>query len=397
MSRFHSYINTATKLIETYKGDKPFAVYIKQFFSENKKYGAKDRRQISSLCYNYFRIGFSEAGTPVDQKMLMGTFLCSQEPSELLEKLQPEWNAKIPLPLDMKIDSIKPPFPVGDIFPFAGELSDGINPVEFCKSFLAQPALFIRVRPQVSISVFKKLEKSKLAFQLIGEDCIQLANSDKVEDYFILDKEVVVQDYNSQKVLDYLKDHGLPVDSGDGKSKSNFSVWDCCAASGGKSILLHDIVNRKIDLTVSDIRADIILNLHRRFEKAGIKEYKYFIADITSPVFKPGELNFDLIICDAPCTGSGTWSRTPEQLCFFKKESIEEYNHLQKKIVSKVIPYLRKGGVFIYITCSVFKKENEMVSAFISDNFTCKLLHQQLLKGYDKKADNMFVAVFEKL
>ncbi len=397
MSRFHSYINTATKLIETYKGDKPFAVYIKQFFSENKKYGAKDRRQISSLCYSYFRIGFSEAGTPVDQKMLIGTFLCSQEPSELLDKLQPEWNAKISLPLDMKIDSIKPAFPVEDIFPFAGELSDGISPVEFCKSFLSQPALFIRVRPQVSISVFKKLEKSKLAFQLIGEDCIQLANSDKVEDYFILDKDVVVQDYNSQKVLGYLKDHGLPVDSVDSKSKSNFSVWDCCAASGGKSILLHDIVNRKVDLTVSDIRADIILNLHRRFEKAGIKEYKYFIADITSPDFKPGELNFDLIICDAPCTGSGTWGRTPEQLCFFKKESIEEYNHLQKKIVSKVVPYLRKGGVFIYITCSVFKKENEMVAGFISENFNCKLLRQQLLNGYDKKADNMFVAVFEKL
>lgn len=397
MSRFHSYINTATKLIETYKGDKPFAVYIKQFFSENKKYGAKDRRQISSLCYNYFRIGFSEAGIPLNEKMLMGTFLCNQEPCDLLEKLAPEWNAKISLPLDIKIDSIKPAFSVTDIFPFAAELSDGISLVEFCKSFLAQPALFIRVRPQVSNAVFRKLEKSIFVYQLIGEDCIQLANSDKVEEYFILDKEVVVQDYNSQKVLDYLKEHPQAVDSGDSNSKLNLSVWDCCAASGGKSILLHDIVNRKIDLTVSDIRADIILNLHRRFKKAGIKEYKYFIADITIPEFKPGELNFDLVICDAPCSGSGTWSRTPEQLCFFKKESIDEYNHLQKKIVSKVIPYLRKGGVLIYITCSVFKKENEMVSDFISEDLNCKLLHQQLLKGYDKKADNMFVAVFEKL
>ncbi len=274
MSRFHSYINTATKLIETYKGDKPFAVYIKQFFSVNKKYGAKDRRQISSLCYNFFRIGFSEAGIPVNQKMLIGTFLCNGEPSELLEKLQAEWNAKITLPLDKKIETVIPSFSVTDIFPFTDELSDEVEPAEFCKSLLVQPGLFIRVRPQTSISVFKKLEKSRMAFQLIGDDCIQLTNSDKLEDYFILDKEVVVQDYNSQKVLDYLKDHALPIYSidGDSKSKLNLTVWDCCAASGGKSILLNDIVNRKIDLTVSDIRADIVLNLHRRFKKAGIKE-----------------------------------------------------------------------------------------------------------------------------
>jgi 16S rRNA (cytosine967-C5)-methyltransferase len=174
-------------------------------------------------------------------------------------------------------------------------------------------------------------------------------------------------------------------------------VWDCCAASGGKSVLLNDILSKKIDLTVSDIRATIILMLHRRFKKAGIKEYKYFIADITGAGFKPGDLDFDLVICDAPCTGSGTWSRTPEQLCFFKPSAITEYQQLQKKIVSSVLPHVKPNGLFIYITCSVFEKENEAIAELISQNFNCKLLQMQLLKGYDKKADNMFVAVFRKL
>ena len=206
-----------------------------------------------------------------------------------------------------------------------------------------------------------------------------------------------MQDYNSQKVLDYLKSGGLQIDSIQSNSKLNLSVWDCCAASGGKSILLNDILKRKIDLTVSDIRASIIFNLHQRFKKAGIKEYKYFIADICNADFKPGELNFDLIICDAPCSGSGTWSRTPEQLCFFKQPTIEEYSSLQKKIITNVLPHLQTGGLFVYITCSIFKNENEVIAAFIAENFNCKLLHLQLLKGYDKKADNMFVAVFRKL
>ena len=261
----------------------------------------------------------------------MATFLCETAPSELMENLQPEWNKKYPLPIQEKLAAINPEFFLTDIFPFYNELSDGIETGEFCKSFLVQPDLFIRIRPQTRTSVLKKLEKSKLSWQLIDEDCVQLTVSDKVEELFIIDKEVVVQDYNSQKVLDYLKNGGLQIDSIQSKSKLDLAVWDCCAASGGKSILLNDMLNRKIDLTVSDIRAGIVLNLHQRFKKAGIKEYKYFIADITGADFKPGESDFDLVICDVPCSGSGTWSRTPEQLCFFKQPSIKEYSRLQKR------------------------------------------------------------------
>ena len=148
---------------------------------------------------------------------------------------------------------------------------------------------------------------------------------------------------------------------------------------------------------MSDIRGNIILLLHRRFKKAGIKEYNYFIADITSEEFTPGEPSFDVIICDAPCSGSGTWSRTPEQLCFFKQASIKEYSNLQRKIVTSAMPRLRKGGLFIYITCSVFKLENEAIASFVAEKFNCELLSLQMLKGYDKKADSMFVAIFRKL
>ncbi|MBC7888650.1 MAG: Fmu (Sun) domain-containing protein [Ferruginibacter sp.] len=397
MSRFHSYINSAKTIVEKYKGEKPFAIFIKQFFAANKKYGAKDRRLISTLCYNFFRLGFAGKGISSDQKMLEATFLCESEPSELMEKLNPEWNKKMTLPINEKLATLDPGFLIADIFPFSNELSDGIETGEFCKSFLVQPDLFLRIRPQTKTSVLKKLEKLKLSWQWAGDDCVRMRVSEKVDDFFIIDKEVVVQDYHSQKVLDYLRNGDVDTDAPQTKSKPDLSVWDCCAASGGKSILLNDIVNRKINLTVSDIRANIILNLHRRFKKAGIKEYKYFIADITSADFTPGGPCFDLIICDVPCSGSGTWSRTPEQMYFFKQPAIKEYSDLQKKIISSVMPHLQTGGMFIYITCSVFKNENEAISEFIAENFNCQLLQQQMLKGYDKKADSMFVAVFRKL
>ena len=57
-----------------------------------------------------------------------------------------------------------------------------------------------------------------------------------------------------------------------------------------------------------------------------------------------------------------------------------------------MIPQLQPGGIFIYITCSVFKKENEEMIAFIKEKFHLQLKQMEVLKGYDKKADSMFVA-----
>jgi 16S rRNA (cytosine967-C5)-methyltransferase len=104
---------------------------------------------------------------------------------------------------------------------------------------------------------------------------------------------------------------------------------------------------------------------------------------------------FDIIIADLPCSGSGTWARTPEQMYFFKQEKIEYYSSLQKRIVSNLYPYLEKGGLLVYITCSVFKNENEEVVDFILENFdNLRMAKMEILKGYHLKADTMFAASF---
>jgi 16S rRNA (cytosine967-C5)-methyltransferase len=397
MSRFRSYLNTTVKIIKAYKGDKPLAIFLKDFFSANKKYGAKDRKQITSLCYYYFRLGKSASTLSIENKALLGNFLSETKPSEFLENIKPEWNNKISQELNKKLVLVKELFNQANIFPFKEELSESIDHKIFSYSFLIQPDLFLRIRPRVKLGVLKKLENLKLPYRLLGDDCIALANNTNAENFFIIDKEVVVQDCNSQKALDSFKPQNATF-----KTPLTF-VWDCCAASGGKSLLIYDIFNQRIDLTVSDIRPNIILNLHHRFIKAGIKEYNYFIADLASDQFESSlpleqrkNLKPQIIICDAPCTGSGTWSRVPEQLLFFDLKKINEYSSRQKKIVANAIPYLRKNGLFIYITCSVFKKENEDIVDFIKEKFKLELIKKELLIGYDKKADNMFVAIFKK-
>jgi 16S rRNA (cytosine967-C5)-methyltransferase len=150
-----------------------------------------------------------------------------------------------------------------------------------------------------------------------------------------------------------------------------------------------------IDLTVSDVRESILINLKKRFNEAGITKYKSFIADLTQSS-KLTTNSFHLIIADVPCTGSGTWSRNPEQLYYFEQKKIEEYSILQKKIVSNVIKHLQPGGYLLYITCSVFIKENEEVVDFIEQNFHLDVIKMEVLRGYDMKADTMFAALLQK-
>ncbi len=254
-------------------------------------------------------------------------------------------------------------------------------------------------RPGYESNVKEKLKDGKIDFKEIASKCLSLSNASKIENIIELDKEAVVQDYNSQRTEEFFKSalqNLIPITIG-----TKIKSWDCCAASGGKSLLLHDL-NSNIDLVVSDIRESILINLKKRFAKAGIKNYKSFVVDLTKPELKlqisPKELlgkNFELIICDTPCTGSGTWSRTPEQLYFFDEKKINQYASLQKRIVSNIIPYLRESGFLVYITCSVFKKENEEIVNFIRDEFKLELIKMELLKGYDKKADTMFVALLK--
>lgn len=385
--RYHSYLNSAATIINLYKGDVPFSVSIKKYFSANKKYGGRDRKQIAALCYNFYRLGKAVPQLPVEEKIIVAVFLCEEKSNDFLQFHKPEWNEIITKPLAQKIEIAE--FSSADVFPWAEELSTGIDAELFRYSFFKQPDLFLRVRPGNKEAVVKKLHDAGIEFKMPYQDCLALLNSTKIDNVLEIDKEIVVQDYNSQQVLNGIKDQVSGF-------KYPVSVWDCCAASGGKSILAYDILEEQIELTVSDIRESILSNLKNRFETAGIKNYKSFVADLSTPDSLLQTLNSQLIICDAPCTGSGTWSRTPEQLYYLKRKTIDVYVAMQQQIVCNVVPHVQTGGLFIYITCSVFKNENEDMVDFIKEKFHLQLLQMELLKGYDKQADSMFVAVFTK-
>lgn len=389
MSRYHSYISSATAIIELFKGEEPFVLFLKKTFAANKKFGSRDRKIISSLCYSYFRTMHLFTNETTEQKIIKGLFLCESKTNSLLVELYPELNDKVEWATIEKLKFLQTG--ILELFPFLPELSNEIDTQEFAYSFLRQPLLYLRIRPGKKNTVIAKLNEAAVLFNFLNDDCIALQNATSLEKILRINKDAVVQDYNSQKVFNFFTNTTLTL-SKDKKS----SVWDCCAASGGKSILLYDKLAGNIQLTVSDIRKNILHNLQQRLQEASVPVYKTFAADLSQAVPQDKVDNFDIIICDVPCTGSGTWSRTPEQLAFFKTGSINEYATRQKKIAGNATILLKKGGLFFYITCSVFKKENEAIVEILQKEFELNLLQQEYLKGYTMQADSLFVAVLQK-
>jgi 16S rRNA (cytosine967-C5)-methyltransferase len=389
LSRYYSYLNSSIQILDAYKGQEPFSIFLKKYFSANKKFGSSDRKVISNLCYCYFRTGHAFKDPSTENKLVFSLFLCSANHDPLLEVINPGLNEKVQLPIQDKIKILQNDFNLEDIFPWVSYLCNEIEIESFILSHLVQPSLFIRARPGNSEKVGRKLTASEIPFQKHGNDCFQLSNSTKLEELFDINKEVVIQDLNSQRIGEML----TKIDRG---ADTDLKVWDCCAASGGKSILAIDIL-KKVDLTVSDIRPSILSNLIKRFAEAGIKNYKSFIADLTKQVKEVPDQFADLVIADVPCSGSGTWSRTPEQLFYFNEEKIVEFSSLQQSIISHVIPHLKTGGYLLYITCSVFKQENEDNAQWISENFPLELIEQQFFKGYEKQADSLYAALLKKV
>jgi 16S rRNA (cytosine967-C5)-methyltransferase len=386
MSRYHSYLNSAVTVIDSYTNGTPLTHHLKSFFQTDKKFGSKDRKSISTLCYHYFRCGFlfNETET-TENKIVAASFLCENNETEFLKNVSAELNEFVSFSTTEKLAYLN--INAEKLFLFSDEISDFIDKNKFSLSLLQQPELFLRIRPKRKDQVLAKLKNADIPFEIIESDTLKITNGTSIENCLEINKEVVIQDLNSQKVFDFLK-----KEKAEEKSES---VWDCCAASGGKSILLFDLFLGKIKLTVSDIRENILTNLQLRFKDAGINLQKKFVQDLSQKSGLLLDEKFSIIICDVPCTGSGTWGRTPEQYFSFDKSQLQQFVEKQKNIVVNVLPHLAKDGWFVYITCSVFKAENEDMVDFIQQHFSYQLLEMKYLKGYDKNADTLFVAYFK--
>lgn len=376
-------LKTFQRLLHEFPADTQLSKFLPGFYRQNKQMGSTDRRVASRLIYNYFRLGKASPNQAPEDRLLVAEFLCNTQVNSFLQHFKPEWAACIHYSTDEKIALIKatyPDFKLTDVYPWADQLSAGIDQKAFLKSFFIQPDLFIRVRKGFEQQVKSALKRADILFKDEGRNCLALPNGTRLDTLFKEQHWFEVQDYSSQQTALYFKPN------------PGESWWDACAASGGKSLLLHE-EEPDLKLVVSDVRESILANLDERFQQAGIRRYQKKILDLLqNPDYLMHDYAFDGIILDAPCTGSGTWGRTPELISQFDGHRIAFFQRLQQHIARNVVKYLKPGQPLIYITCSAFKAENEDAVEFLVDELSLQLEEQQVLKGYERKADTMFVA-----
>lgn len=140
--------------------------------------------------------------------------------------------------------------------------------------------------------------------------------------------------------------------------------WDACAGAGGKTLHLADLMQRRGAVTASDIRLYKLEDLRRRARRAGFPNIR--TREWKGKALPERRGNFDGVLVDAPCSCSGTWRRNPDGRWTTQATDLAEFAELQLRLLTHAATAVRPGGVLVYATCSMFRRENrQVVEAFL--------------------------------
>ena len=196
--------------------------------------------------------------------------------------------------------------------------------------------------------------------------------------------------------------------------KQSLKVLDLCAAPGGKSTLIQSLLSNDSFLVSNEViksRANILCENMTKWGGANV-----VVCNNDPKDFARLESYFDVIVMDAPCSGSGLFRRDPNAIKEWSPENVQLCSQRQQRIIADVLPALKAGGKFIYSTCSYSEEENEAVLDWMMEEFavesmalsidkswgiTHSVSEKHAANGYrfypDKvKGEGLFMAVLQK-
>ena len=172
-------------------------------------------------------------------------------------------------------------------------------------------------------------------------------------------------------------------------------VLDLCAAPGGKSCAIGEAMGNKGLIISQDIYEHKLRVIDSYAERTGIDIIETRQRDGSVPV-PEYEGQFDLVICDVPCTGLGVLRRKPE-IKYKESPDLKGLNELQLKILMNGASYVREGGTLMYSTCTVTREENEeLVSRFLGE-MPGFVLDKDIRLGPETGTDGFYAARFRRI
>ena len=151
-------------------------------------------------------------------------------------------------------------------------------------------------------------------------------------------------------------------------------IIDLCAGAGGKTLALAALMQNTGQLYAYDSDRMRLRPIFERLKRAGVRNAQVLAAGDTAAL---GELagKMDLVVIDAPCTGSGVWRRRPDAKWRLSPQMLEARLEEQREVLEEGAPLVKPGGRLAYITCSVLPQENrDQVEAFLARHRDFKLI-----------------------
>ena len=155
-------------------------------------------------------------------------------------------------------------------------------------------------------------------------------------------------------------------------AQPGLQVLDYCAGAGGKTLALASAMKCKGRVVAMDTDNRRLQNGRKRYKKAGVAdiiEVRCLADEKQRKWMKRQKGKFDIVLTDAPCSGSGTWRRNPDMRWQTYGPSLEELTAIQAEILEKACKCVKPGGRLVYATCSLFAEENEdQVTRFLEEH-----------------------------
>ena len=154
---------------------------------------------------------------------------------------------------------------------------------------------------------------------------------------------------------------------------NNIRVLDACAAPGGKTAHLLELLEPASSVIALDIDAKRCERIDQNLQRLGLAA-EIVLADAAQPKTWWDGQQFDAILLDAPCSASGIVRRHPDVRWLRRASDIPQLAAIQKNLLKTLWPLLKLGGRMLYVTCSVFREEGELqVKTFVEHNTDCTL------------------------
>ncbi|MET4633492.1 RsmB/NOP family class I SAM-dependent RNA methyltransferase [Kaistia defluvii] len=174
-------------------------------------------------------------------------------------------------------------------------------------------------------------------------------------------------------------------------ARPGMQVLDLCAGGGGKTLALAAAMQNHGQIFAHDSDRRRLAPIHDRLTRAGVRNVQVRTPRPNSDVLDDLENRMDLVLVDAPCTGTGTWRRNPDAKWRIRPGSLAERNKDQALVLETAARYVKPGGRLVYITCSVLEEENtDQIDAFLAAHPGFAVVPPQaVVEAYEQESMNI--------